>query len=100
GGVRIFGPTADKTLATARQREMIAQGERECVSLVLQDGRTLVCTPDHELLRSDGKWVRADRLVLGKDRVVMGFEAPLDEVGEDEAGYALETGGFVFSMHD
>src|SRR5438874_6844037 len=29
---------------------------RSCVSLVLQDGRTLVCTPDHELLCTDGRW--------------------------------------------
>ena len=45
----------------------------------LQDGRTLVCTPDHELLCADGRWVRADMLELDRDRVVVGLEAPLDE---------------------
>jgi aconitase A len=98
GGVRVFGPTADKTLAMANQREMIPQGKRECVSLVLQDGRRLVCTPDHKILRADGQWVRADRLVLGKDRVLVGLDAPLDDVGDDEAGYALTAGGFTLSM--
>ena len=98
GGVRVFGPTADKTLAMANQREMIPQGKRECVSLVLQDGRRLVCTPDHKIMRADGQWVRADRLVLGKDRVLVGLEAPLDDVGDDEADYALTTGSFTFSM--
>jgi aconitase A/intein/homing endonuclease len=98
GGVRLYAPTADATLAMANQREMIAQGERECVTLVLQDGRRLTCTPDHEVLRADGQWVRADRLVLGKDRVVMGLDAPLDEVGADEAGYTLAAGDFAFSM--
>ncbi|HET7925802.1 MAG TPA: aconitase family protein, partial [Rhodanobacteraceae bacterium] len=98
GGVRVFGPTQEKTLAMARQREMIPQGTRECVSLVLQDGRRLTCTPDHKVLRSDGRWVRADRLVLGKDRVLVGLEAPLDDVGDDDAGYVLTAGDFTFSM--
>jgi 3-isopropylmalate dehydratase small subunit len=98
GGVRVFGPTADKTLAMANQRELIAQGERECVALVLQDGRRLTCTPDHRILCADGRWVRADRLVLGKDRVLVGLEAPLDEVGGDEAGYSLVAGDLTFTM--
>jgi aconitase A len=98
GGMRVFAPTGAKTLAMANQREMIPQGEKECVSLVLQDGRRLTCTPDHRVLRSDGRWVRADRLVLGMDRVVVGLEAPLDEVGEDESGYVLRAGTFAFSM--
>ena len=98
GGVCLLGPTADKTLAMATQREMIPQGVRECVSLVLQDGRRLSCTPDHEVLCADGRWVRADRLVVGKDRVVVALDAPLDEVGDDEAGYALTAGDFAFSM--
>jgi aconitase A len=100
GGAKVYGPTDDRTLTTAIQRELISQGERECVTLTLQDGRTLTCTPDHEFLRADGQWVRADRLVFGKDRVVMGLEAPLDEVGADEAGYVLRVGDFEFSMAD
>ena len=81
GGVKLFAPTADGRLGTAMQTEMMIQGERECVSLVLQDGRTLVCTPDHKILCADGRWVRADQLVLSQDRVVVGLEAPLDEIG-------------------
>jgi aconitase A len=98
GGAALFAPTADGRLGTARQAEMMVQGERECVSLALQDGRTLVCTPDHELLCTDGRWVRADQLVLGQDRVVVGLEAPLDEPGDDEAGYALHVGNLTFTM--
>jgi aconitase A len=98
GGAALFAPTADARLGTATQAEMMVQGERECVSLVLQDGRTLVCTPDHEILCTDGRWVRADQLVLGQDRVVVGLEAPLDEPGDDEAGYALHVGNLTFTM--
>jgi hypothetical protein len=98
GGALVFGPTATGELCLAAQAEVIAQGERDCISLVLQDGRTLICTPDHEILCSDGRWVRADQLELGRDRVVVGLEAPLDEPDADEAGYTLNAGNLKFSL--
>jgi len=98
GGAMVFGPTADRRLGTARQSVAMAKGTRECVSLVLQDGRELVCTPDHEILCADGRWVRADALTPGVDRVVIGLEAPLDEAQEDEEGYILGAGDLEFTM--
>ena len=56
-----------------------------------------MCTPDHEILCADGRWVRADALELGSDRVVVGLEAPLDEPASDEAGYVLEAGDLRFT---
>ncbi|MBI4227920.1 MAG: hypothetical protein HY600_06610 [Candidatus Omnitrophica bacterium] len=88
----------DGRLATALHAETMIQGIRDCVSLVLQDGRTLVCTPDHKILCQGGRWVRTDELVLGHDRVVVGLEAPLDESSPDETGYSLRAGGMSFSM--
>ena len=76
----------------------MVQGERECVTLVLQDGRKLVCTPDHQILCADGRWVRADQLTLGETRVVAALEAPLDEIRSDEANYRLQCGERTFSM--
>ena len=98
GGAMVFGPTADGELGMAVQAEAMSQGVRDCVSLVLQDGRTLVCTPDHEILCADGRWVRADQLEPGRDRVVIGLDAPLDEPGEDEAGYVLRAGELQFTL--
>ncbi|HEY7962927.1 MAG TPA: aconitate hydratase AcnA [Steroidobacteraceae bacterium] len=100
GGPVLLAPDAARQLVRAAQTEMMMQGERDCIALVMQDGRTLVCTPDHEILRADGCWVRADALETGKDRVVMGLEAPLDERGPDEAGYVLRAGELEFSMAD
>ena len=77
GGRSVFGPDSERRLSVGHQSRMMVQGERECVSLVLQDGRTLVCTPDHQILCADGRWVRADELSIGRDRVVMGLETPL-----------------------
>ncbi len=98
GGARVWGPTSEGRLDVATQTEMMVQGERECVSLVLQDGRTLVCTPDHKIRCTDGRWVRADQLVVGRDRVLAGLEAPLDEPGADEAGYQLAAGDLTFGL--
>src|SRR2546430_4119654 len=98
GGTSVFGPAPDGGMATARQTALISQGTRDCVSLTLQDGRALVCTPDHEILRSDGRWIRADELRPGLDRVVSGLEAPVDVPQSDEAGYELRPATFVFSM--
>ena len=98
GGAMVYGPTSTSTLAIARQSAAYTKGTRECVSLTLQDGRELVCTPDHELLRSDGAWVPADALRPGVDRVVMGLEAPVDAIGDDEDGWTLRSGTFDFTM--
>src|SRR5439155_1327104 len=98
GGAVVFGPTPDGRLMPAIQTAAYAKGEQDCVALVLQDGRELVCTADHAILRADGQWVRADQLVPGEDRVVVGLESPTDEAGADEAGYALRAGGMIFTM--
>jgi aconitase A len=98
GGSVVYAPDAERRLARAVQCEMMVQGERDCVTVVLEDGRTLVCTPDHRILCTDGRWVRADQLTLGESRVVAGIEAPLDEPGPDEVGYRLPAGERTFSM--
>jgi aconitase A len=98
GGAMILGPNARGKLGIARQSERMNRGRRDCIRLVLQDGRSLVCTPDHKVLCSDGRWVRAEELVLGRDRVVVGLEGPLDLALRDELGYVLRAGRMTFSM--
>ena len=92
GGARVIGPTKGLKLAPAVQAELMIQGSRDCVHLALQDGRVLTCTPDHKILCADGRWLRADQLRTGQDRVVIGLEAPVDEPGADEVGYELAAG--------
>jgi aconitase A len=98
GGARVFGPRPDGRLGTALQTRLMNNGIRDCIELVLQDGRSLTCTPDHRVMLTDGSWVRADHLVIGRDRVVVGLEAPLDIPCSDESGYALRAGKMTFSM--
>ena len=98
GGAKVFAPTSEGQLGLAMQTERMNQGVRDCVALVLQDGRELVCTPDHKILCADGTWVRADQLSIGKDRVIVGLESPLDEPEIDEVGYQLSAGDLIFSV--
>src|SRR5256712_6414321 len=99
GGAVVFGPTPDGRLTPAMQTAAYAKGEQDCVALVLQDGRELVCTAEHEIRRADGEWVRADQLVPGEDRVVVGLESPTDEPAADEVGYAIRAGEMTFTMN-
>ena len=96
GGDRVIGPRPDGRMGFAVQSELMNKGTRDCVGLVLEDGRRLVCTPDHRILRADGEWVRADELRLGEDRVVVGLDAPTDIPAEDELGYVLHVGQYTF----
>ncbi len=98
GGAMLFAPTADGKLTLSKQTERMNQGIRDCVSLVFQDGRELICTPDHKILCAGGRWVRADQLILGEDRIIIGLDAPLDEPEIDEIGYQLEAGEMSFNM--
>jgi aconitase A len=99
GGELVFGPTVDGRVEISKQARLMNNGLRECVELVLQDGRALTCTPDHLILRNDGRWVRADELRPGEDRVVIGLEGPLDVPGSDEPGYVLRAGSLTLRMN-
>ena len=67
--------------------QWLDQGQRECIELVLQDGRTITCTPDHQLYTTTG-WVQAQHIVLNSSdnahRLVCGIEGPLDNVSESD----------------
>jgi len=98
GGVRLLAPLPQGTLSMATQTRRIDQGKRDCIGVTLQDGRELVCTPDHEILTSDGRWERADELVLGSDRVVA-VDASLGEPLTDESKNVLRARKMAFSMN-
>jgi hypothetical protein len=74
-------------------------GRKECVEVVLQDGRSVTCTPDHRVLTTDG-WVEAE-LLTPAHRVVVGPEAPVDDALADaqvESSFRLFSAGLQLSM--
>ncbi|MEM1347378.1 MAG: aconitase family protein, partial [Myxococcota bacterium] len=98
GGGVVMSPSVEGRAHIASHRETMEQGVRDCVRLTLQDGRELVCTPDHEFLTVDGRWVRADALELDADRLVVGLDAPLDERDRREEIFELNMGDFTLDM--
>ncbi|CAH0515368.1 unnamed protein product [Peronospora belbahrii] len=70
---------ADLDMACTR---VLDNGERECVELKFEDGRELVCTPDHRLLRFDGKWQTAGEVPVGHQISVAAQEETTAASGE------------------
>jgi DNA-directed RNA polymerase beta subunit len=84
-------------ITSTRQTGLIYQGDKKTIRLTFEDGRTLVCTPDHQILTGDGEWVEAQDLPLGS-RITAGVDSPLDTVSEDEFGWELTTCDRAFRM--
>jgi hypothetical protein len=68
----VLGVNSHGTLVPRPVTELLVQGEKACVELTFLDGRQLVCTDDHRILRSDGVWVRARDLRVDQDKVIVG----------------------------
>jgi DNA-directed RNA polymerase beta subunit len=60
----------------SRKVAFMNKGERDCVEITLQDGRTLRCTPDHPMLTSNHEWVPAKDLVIGQTRLRVSVQYP------------------------
>ena len=76
-----------RAIATAIKRSQA----KECLELQLLDGRTLVCTPDHRVLRCDGVWVRADSITIN-DSLTASIDYPkLANLDGDAAQWQLAT---------
>ncbi|MEL6344154.1 MAG: beta-eliminating lyase-related protein, partial [Myxococcota bacterium] len=54
-------------------------GEKDCVEITFEDGRTITCTADHRIRTTDG-WVEAGDLA-STHRVLAGIEGPSDHLG-------------------
>lgn len=65
-------------------------GTKPCIELLLQDGRTLVCTPDHRIRTLQGDWVQAGHL-RPYDKLAVGVEFP-------QSSLALELGDSSWSL--
>ena len=74
------------------------KGVRDTVKIVLQDGQTLVATPDHKIMLENGEWCQAKDL-KGK-KVKCGVEGTEDVVCPMEKGWSLDVEGHTFTMED
>jgi serine/threonine protein kinase/ABC-type branched-subunit amino acid transport system substrate-binding protein/type II secretory pathway pseudopilin PulG len=77
-------------IESARCSDGWFSGVKECVQLTLEDGRTLVCTADHEVLAADGVWLQAGDAKVGVTRLaVAARDAPLDVADECDGAFEV-----------
>jgi len=74
----------------ARQSDFMENGKKDCVELQFEDGRTIVCTPDHRIATPTG-WVEAQDLAIG-ERVNVGPILPTVEADTKETILARVIG--------
>lgn len=66
----VFGWDEEKMgMKPSNRIGFINKGFRECVEIMLQDGRIIRCTPDHPFLTSENKWVPAKELIHQTSRL-------------------------------
>jgi DNA-directed RNA polymerase beta subunit len=82
-------------LISTQHGGLVNQGIKDTIKLTFQDGRILVCTPDHKILvlKEDKTttWIEANKIPINS-RIVMGIDNPVDKF-EDDLGndWSLET---------
>ena len=70
-------------LVPSKQSGFLYKGERECIQITFQDGRTNVCTPDHPIYVSDCQWIKAKDLAVGEQRVKSSITCPVVDLTDE-----------------
>ena len=70
-------------MVSCKQSDFLYKGERDCVQLTFEDGRTNICTPDHPILTSDNQWIKAKDLMVGEQKVKSSVTYPLADFNEE-----------------
>jgi hypothetical protein len=63
-------------LADIKQLGLLKKGVQKCITLTLQDGRRITCTPNHKFLAASGEWIEAQNIVPGETALKMGVDNP------------------------
>lgn len=79
------------------QSNFFDNGKKECIELELEDGRTIICTPDHKLVTENG-WINADDIPVG-GKVKVGPILPEVELDTNETIYARVLGYMITDGH-
>jgi DNA-directed RNA polymerase II subunit RPB2 len=89
-------------MVPSKQIGFLYKGERECVKLTFQDGRTKTCTPEHPILTSNNDWVKAKDLLVNETKVKASVNYPLANFNEEIAecnGWNLKVGDMLFETN-
>jgi DNA-directed RNA polymerase beta subunit/intein/homing endonuclease len=83
----------------SKQIGFMYKGERECVKITLQDGRTNIYTPEHPILTSNNEWIKAKDLKVNEQSVKASVSCPLANINEEIKecnGWSLKVGDLTF----
>jgi len=86
----------------SKQIGFLYKGEKECVKLTFEDGRTTICTPEHPILTSDNQWIKAKDLIVHEQRVKSSVTYPVADFNEEMkecAGWSLQVGDLLFKTN-
>jgi DNA polymerase elongation subunit (family B) len=72
-----------KGLVDASVSHYFDQGKKECVELLFNDGRTITCTPDHQIMNAEGVWTKAEDLVVNQSFIMAGVDNVKISLNED-----------------
>jgi len=72
------------------------KGIKNTVKLLLQDGRNIICTPEHKFMSDENEWIEAKNL---KNKwIKCGIEYPEDIICKKEQEWCLKVEGYEFNM--
>ena len=86
-------------MVPSKQTGFLYKGERECVKLTFEDGRTNICTPEHPILTSENQWIKAKDLIIGENKVKCSVTYPVADFAKEMKecnGWRLQVGELVF----
>ena len=84
GGEDVWCHDKKSGITMSKNLSMGCGGVKPIVKLTFEDGRTIRCTHGHQFYTSDGKWVEAQNIELGKDKIQMSLEGVFDEIEEEK----------------
>jgi intein/homing endonuclease len=96
GGEDVWTHNKQTGITISKNVSMGCGGVKPIVKLTFEDGRTIRCTYGHKFYTSDGRWVEAQHIELGKDTIQMSLEGVPDVVGKDEKGWEGWEGWSLF----
>ena len=85
------------------QSNFLSKGDRKCVDVVFQDGRSIRCTDNHKILTSDNIWIPVSEMIKGNTQIKTGITNPLIIVKEEIetfASWKFQAGHTKIEVHD
>ena len=92
--------SSENGMVKSKQTNFLYKGERECLDLSFNDGRTVTYTPNHKLLTSENQWVKVKDLRIGIDKIKTAVKYPLIDINDEMKqcqDWVLQVGDLILN---